>query len=91
MVKLTEEQKRGNPLRVTRGDGVPLEDQAAAIEALKRQCRDPGNEQEAISRVSWALDFPIAGTNFKDGRPRVQLLCSDVALLLEKLDRTTAK
>jgi hypothetical protein len=35
-MELTDEQKNGNPLRVTR-DGVPLEDQAAAVREFARQ------------------------------------------------------
>lgn len=47
---LTDEQKNGNPLRVTQ-NGVPLEDQAAGIRALfAAAClrRDPPTEKQMI-------------------------------------------
>lgn len=46
-----------NPLKVTRGDGVPLPDQAAALEEFKRQSRKPGATN---SRGAQAMTDPAA-------------------------------
>lgn len=60
MVKLTEEQERGNPLRVTRGDGIPLEDQAAAIAAFKRQA----TQQPQKPTLPLRLHSLVGGTSY---------------------------
>ena len=54
MVKLTEEQKRGNPLRVCI-DGVPVTDQAAGIEAFKLQCL-----QRSVASETMVKHDPLA-------------------------------
>lgn len=58
-VKLTEEQKRGNPLRVCI-DGVPVTDQRAGIEAFKLQCL-----QRSDAAIAMARSNPLAETSLQ--------------------------
>lgn len=72
MVELTEEQKRGNPLRVTRGDGIPLEDQAAAIAAFKQQALRTEHQRQ----VARGYFSETTGKYFHEGG--VEFVCSAV-------------
>jgi len=46
-MELTDEQKKGNPLRVTRG-GVPVEDQAQGVADFKAACQPGERYYEAL-------------------------------------------